>query len=156
MEFNNGMFNIEFIYHPEKKSLHIIEINPRMASQFGDPYEKVNGTNSYEILVALATGVKPFYNRKQGTFKVASSCVLREFENKLVKKLPSHTIIEKLREKYPEIRLEIFAKEGKHLSHELQDSKSNRYGLIHLVGESFVDVKNKLENCLDILNFQLI
>ncbi len=41
--FNNGLFNIEFMYNPAHDTIHIIEINPRLVSQFADLYEKVDG-----------------------------------------------------------------------------------------------------------------
>ena len=41
------MFNIEMMYDAATDRIGIIEINPRMASQFADLYEKVDGTNSY-------------------------------------------------------------------------------------------------------------
>ena len=46
MGFDNGMFNIEMMYDADADRIGIIEINPRMASQFADLYEKVDGTNS--------------------------------------------------------------------------------------------------------------
>src|SRR5690606_20383348 len=36
IQLNNSFFNIEMIYNVEKNSIHIIEINPRLASQFAD------------------------------------------------------------------------------------------------------------------------
>ena len=44
--FDNGQFNIELVYNPEADTVHIVEINPRMSSQFADLFEKVDGTKS--------------------------------------------------------------------------------------------------------------
>ena len=56
--FDNGMFNVEMMYDAREDRIAIIEINPRMASQFADLYEKVDGTNSYEVLLDLGCGVR--------------------------------------------------------------------------------------------------
>ena len=59
--FDNGLFNIEMMYDRETGRVAIIEINPRMASQFADLYEKVDGTNSYEVLLAVGQGRAPAF-----------------------------------------------------------------------------------------------
>ena len=66
--FDNGQFNIELIYNPEANTVHIVEINPRMSSQFADLFEKVDGTNSYSVLLDLAFGKTRTSNEaKEGT-----------------------------------------------------------------------------------------
>lgn len=152
--FNNGMFNIEFFYHPLKDTIHIIEINPRMASQFADLYEKVDGTNSYEVLLSIATRNKPKIKKREGAFRLAASCVLREFKNKRVRKIPTPECIKEAHAWFPECRIEVFAQQGKKLSYELQDGKSYRYGLIHLGADDLAELELKLERCLKLLDFQ--
>ena len=56
--FDNFMFNIEMMYDAREDRIAVIEINPRMASQFADLYEKVDGTNSYEVLLDLGMGIR--------------------------------------------------------------------------------------------------
>ena len=34
--FDNGLFNIEMMYDPSSGAISVIDINPRMASQFAD------------------------------------------------------------------------------------------------------------------------
>ena len=57
--FDNGMFNVEMMYDAREDRIAIIEINPRMASQFADLYEKVDGTNAYEVLLDLGMRGSP-------------------------------------------------------------------------------------------------
>jgi predicted ATP-grasp superfamily ATP-dependent carboligase len=75
MGFNNSLFNIEFMYNPRARTIHIIEINPRMAAQFADLYEKVDGFNAYEVLFALAIGERPSIQLREGRYRMAASCV---------------------------------------------------------------------------------
>ena len=38
--FSHGLFNVELFYQPQSGRITIIEINPRMAGQFSDLYER--------------------------------------------------------------------------------------------------------------------
>ena len=154
--FDNGIFNIEFFYNPEKDSVKIIEANPRMASQFADLMEKVEGINTYKIQVDLCLGNKPAPYKNPGKFKYATSFVLRSFEDKKIVRLPGKDDATKVLDLFPEARVEIYGKEGALLSEELQDMQSYRYGIINLGGNSRQELGNKLEQCTSLLNFDLI
>ncbi len=145
--FDNGLFNIEMMYDARDDHIAIIEINPRMASQFADLYEKVDGTNSYEVLLDIGTDVRPSPKRRQGRYQFAASCVLRTFEDYLVVALPSESQLAELELLYPDIRVEIHATAGRKLSDELQDGTSFRYGIVSLGGSDREDVLQSLEVC---------
>src|SRR5438128_819200 len=132
--FDHGLFNIEFMYDAARDAVKIIEINPRMSSQFADLFEKVDGVNTYHILLDLALGRRPRVRKRGGCYAVAASCVMRTFANKKVVKLPDKHEIESILRLWPDVRLEILATEGKKLSEELQDSQSYRYGLMNVGG----------------------
>ena len=151
--FNNGLFNIEFMYNFDKDTISIIEVNPRMASQFADLYEKVDGTNTYEIATALAIGVQPQFKRNQGQYKKACSLVLRTLTDYMVQSVPSHDDIQKFYELFPDARLQIFASAGQRLSDLFQDGKSFRYGLVHLGGRDRQDILQKYEQAQELLPF---
>lgn len=150
---DNTLFNVECIYNSHKNTIHIIEINPRMSSQFADLYEKVDGINSYEILFNLALGQKVDIKKRKGIYTVAASCALRVFEDKYVCRLPSMNQIEKVFKLFPDVRIEIRAQEGRKLSSIKQDEFSFCYGLINLGGDSWEDLFNKYRCCLSILEF---
>jgi biotin carboxylase len=145
--FDNGLFNIEMMYDAEEDRTGIIEINPRMASQFADLYEKVDGTNSYEVLLEIGMGRRPRPRRRQGPFRFASSIVLRTFEDCLVRAVPAEKELEKLAVLYPDARIEVHARQGRNLSDELQDGTSFRYGIVNLGGSDLEDVLARFEEC---------
>jgi hypothetical protein len=151
---DNTLFNIEFMYNQRQESIHIIEINPRMCSQFADLYEKVDGIDTYQVLIDLALGNEPEILIKKGDFKVAASFALRCFTDKLVIKNPNPQQVKTAYQALPEMRLEIHAKEGEYLSSLLQDGKSYRYALIHLGGEDLEDLFAKFERSKDLLPFE--
>ncbi len=153
INFDNGMFNIELMHNPNTNDIHIIEINPRMPSQFADLFEKVNGINLYEILCNGVLGITQ-QKKSAGIHSIAASFVLRIFEDKKVVKIPSQKEIEKVLSLMPDARIQITASEGNMLSEEFQDGKSYRYCLIHLGARDKQELLEKYEFCLKHLPFK--
>jgi len=145
--FDNGLFNIEMMYDPESDLVSIIEINPRMASQFADLYEKVDGTNSYAVLLDIAQGRAPRFTRRRGRCAFAASIVLRSFEDYVVASLPGEADLAQLARDYPDIRVELLARIGRALSSEMQDGHSYRYGIVNLGGRDRADVLEQFAAC---------
>lgn len=145
--YRDGMFNIEFIYDPGTDRLWVIEINPRAASQFADLHEKVDGTNSYSVLLALASGRQPQTTRRKGPHRFASSFVLRCFEDREVVSIPSDEILEAIAMIYEDVRIEVLTASGKRLSDEVQDGHSYRYAVINLGGRDRQEVLGKFKDC---------
>lgn len=151
--YNNGFFNIEFMYNLSSDSIRIIEINPRMASQFADLYEKVDGHNTYDLLLSVATQRLPLVKRKEGNFSISASCVLRIFENKKIVAIPTDHHIQKLKEEFSEAEVFIKVQSGQLLSDIEQDGKSFAYALIHLGARDETDINRKLVECKKLLPF---
>jgi hypothetical protein len=152
--YDNALFNIEFMYNRETDEIHIIEINPKIASQFTDLFEKVDGLSSYSPLIQIALGEEPVFPKRQGAFRVAASCVLRTFEDKRVLSVPSQEQIDALLARFPDARIEINASAGRLLSDVMQDGKSFRYGLINIGADSHEELETKFELCQSMLEFE--
>jgi len=151
--FDNGQFNIEFIYNSEANTVHIVEINPRMSSQFADLFEKVDGTNSYSVLLDLALGKTPDVKRGEGKHRTAFSCVLRTFRNQMVLELPSQDELERVQRQFPDIRIEILATVRRKLSQQMQDTCSYRYGLLNIGGQDREEILQIFDYCQRQLTF---
>jgi biotin carboxylase len=134
--FDNGLFNVELMYDESADRISVIEINPRMCPQFADLVEKVHGISTYEIALRIAVGDDPCFTPDRGQHKVAASFVLRRFEDALVRAVPTSAEIERLRRRFPDIRVRVLCRPGRRLSDEQQDRASFRYGLINLGAES--------------------
>ncbi|HUQ31418.1 MAG TPA: ATP-grasp domain-containing protein [Pyrinomonadaceae bacterium] len=152
--YDNALFNIEFMYNAATDRVYIIEINPKIASQFTDLFEKVDGASSYRPLLEIALGHEPVFPVGQGAFKVAASCVLRTFDDKRVLSVPSAEQVEALMHRFPDARVEISASRGKLLSDIMQDGKSFRYGLINIGADSWDELDAKFELCKSLLDFK--
>lgn len=152
--FDNSFFNIEFMYDGEKDDIKIIEVNPRMASQFADFYEKVDGKSSYEYACDIALGNTPQVQCKKGPFGVAISFVLRCLVNKKILHVPTEQEIRQATEVFPDLRLYCFVTPGTTLADTLQDGYSFRYALVHLGGKDVVDAQHRFTQCMTLLPFK--
>ena len=131
--FDHGAFNVEMYWQPDSGTFRIIEVNPRLAAQFGDMYEKVDGANPYEVLVDLSVGRTPHWRRGQGAFGAAASFVFREF-NGAVKIAPARAQIDWLAATYPDARLHTFIKHGNSRWREAKWLGSYRYAIVNMGG----------------------
>lgn len=152
--YDNALFNVELMYNPRDGRISIIEVNPKIASQFTDLFEKVDGTSTYAPLLQIAAGEEPIFLRRQGEFKLAASCVLRTFADRRVLSVPSSQQIDEVRQRFPDACVEICTSAGKHLSDGMQDGKSYRYCLINIGADSEEDLTAKLDACRSLLDFQ--
>ena len=152
--YDNALFNMELMYNPANGEIHIIEVNPKIASQFPDLFEKVDGTSSYSPLLQLALGEEPTFNAGQGSFKLAASCVLRAFTDRRVLSVPTGEEIASLTRRFPDARIEISVSAGQLLSDIMQDGKSFRYALVNLGANSEEELDAKLEVCKNSLRFE--
>jgi hypothetical protein len=154
--FDNGLFNIEMMYDAETGRTSIIEINPRMASQFADLYEKVDGTSSYQVLLDIAQGRRPNFTRRQGRYPFAASCVLRAFADYHVVRIPNETEVERITRLFPDSRVELHATPGRKLSDDLNDGHSYRYGIINIGGSDLAEAVRKFEAIRGTLGIVLV
>lgn len=154
INYDNALFNMELIYNQATGEIHIIEVNPKIASQFPDLFEKVDGTSSYKPLLQIALGEAPTFTHGEGSFKLAASCVLRGFTDLRVRRVPTAGEIAELTRKFPDARIEISVSEGQLLSDIMQDGKSFRYGLVNIGANSEEELNAKFEVCKNSLPFE--
>ncbi len=152
-----GFYNMEFFYHPPTDALKIIEINPRIAFQFTDLYEKVLGFNTFDIWLKILTGEKEnFFPAKcQGRYSHASSYVLRSFEDGFVQRTPTSDEISKVESEF-DARIMKMSSEGTQLSSDIfQDVESYRLMTVNLGGKTREEIQNKYEKIQALLPFQI-
>jgi len=153
--FGDGLFNMEMMYDPRAGSIHIIEVNPRMCPQFADLMEKVNGVNTYEILLAIAAGRRPVVRRPGAAFAAAASVVGRVFEDCIVRRVPGDAELHALARGFPDARLKVLCRGGQRLSEELQDGRSFRYALLNVGGDSREHIAARYAKAMRGLRFDL-
>ena len=136
-------FNVEFLV-PEAGPAQIVEINPRIASQFAPLVEAVQGRSTYDALFALACGENPRWDGgvPRG---VAISYVMRVFEDALVDAVPEH-----------EAGLEVLVRPGALLSEQgTNDTESYRLAILTEWGGTREDAVRRCRLRAESLIFRL-
>jgi hypothetical protein len=132
---DDSLFNVELFHDPATERIAIIEINPRMVGQFADLMEMVDGTNTYEVLLAVAAGERPVVRRGAGRFGVAASFPLRAFEDRRVRRVPDAADLAAVRRRHPVSVVKVYSRPGHWLSEEGQsDGLTHRYGVVNMGG----------------------
>ena len=147
INYRHGFFNIEFIYNAENDQLRIIEINPRMASQLANLYQRVDGYDPYEILLALAIGEEPIVRREVPQYQSAASFIFRKFDAPAYQRPPTVDQIHRALAPYPDANLMLYFKKGSQLKRELKWLGSYRYAVLNLGG---IDQSDLFERCRSI------
>lgn len=163
--FDFGFYNIEFFYNAKTEEIKIIEVNPRMAFQFTDLYEKVIGVNTFEILLKMTAGedisidlqnISVNSSQFTGEYKKATSFVLRTFNDAKVLSHPTDSQVETYLEEVKDARLMIQAKSGDKLSDDIfQDVESFRLFTLNVGGHSEEELIAKYNLAIKMLPFSL-
>jgi hypothetical protein len=130
--FDHSCFNVELFWNPESGKIHVIEVNPRMSYQFADLYERVDGTNTFDVQLALATGVPVHWQPGAGRHGAATSFVLRRFSDARVVRVPTTHELAQARARFPGLDVKVLCKPGERLGEQDQDVGSYRYGIVNL------------------------
>jgi len=138
--FDHGAFNVEFCYDPERDTLRVIEMNPRLASQLADLYTRVDGTNPYQLLLDLALGRVPQLEHGAGRFTRATSFVFRKFDGRALARTPSPEQVARFSADQPDAKLMLYLKRGAALAREMKWLGSYRYAVLNMGGTSATDL----------------
>ncbi|MBX3715255.1 MAG: ATP-grasp domain-containing protein [Burkholderiales bacterium] len=130
--FTHGMFNVELRLCASTGHAKVIEINPRAAGQFYDLFERVDGYNLFDALLALESGGEPRVRRREGRDAVAASFVMRDLAGEGLSRWPRRGEVARLRSRHPHARIMVYAKRGADLRRELKWLGSYRYAVANL------------------------
>ncbi len=159
--YTHGMFNMEFFYDTATQTLKVIEFNPRMASQFSDLYQRVDGINLHAIALELAYGRDPWALPKaKSAAGAASSFVYRVFDERAshlpqhIPAMPSSAQLFQLQAQFPGHLLLQFPKAGHSLARDFKWLGSYRYGILHLEGRNAHDLQERCQRASGILQWR--
>ncbi|HKL31414.1 MAG TPA: ATP-grasp domain-containing protein [Tangfeifania sp.] len=154
--FNNSVFNVEFYWDKKTDDIKLLEINPRISQSHAELFKKVDGVYNHKIILDVALGKKPDFPVKEGSYNTAGKFFIRSFKNGIIKKAPGEEEIKKVQEKYPDVILELVAKEGNKLEDlPYQDSYSYKLGFVFLGAESGDEMKEKFEDIKEMLGYKI-
>jgi biotin carboxylase len=150
----HGLFNVEMRVCPSTGHCKMIEVNPRMAAQFSDLYEKVDGINLHDVALKIAAGESVNLTPGRGKYAVATSFVFRKFDGSTIGRAPSIHDIQWLKEFDPDAFLALFIKTGNGLRREMKWLGSHRYATLNMGGESEADLERKYLHVTHRLGFE--
>ncbi len=152
--FDQGMFNMEFLYDAAADRLAVIEFNPRLASQFGDLYQRVLGLDPHWMALALAIGEDPAtVPRSVPTAGAAASFVYRSFAGDDLPPMPTRAQRDEFARAFPDALLLTFPKSGHSLERDFKWLQSHRYGIVHLGGRDRADLHRRILAASDCLGW---
>jgi len=142
--FSHGLFNMEFFYDEDSDVLSVIEFNPRLASQFSDLYERVDGLNLHEVGLCLAHGRDPAQlARTEPTAAVSASFVYRSFPGRRPLHLPGSQRCQLLHAAYPDALLLEYPRTEAGVERDHKWLGSSRHGILHLGGLDPQDLERR-------------
>jgi len=149
------LWNIEMMYDAAADRVSIVEVNPRICGQFADLYQKVDGTNGYEVALALCTGERPRVARGRGRHAAAASFPLRVFEPSAVLAAPSDADAAAAEALFAETMVWRECRAGDRLADFAgEDGASQRYAVINLGGADRGDLARRCDTVQKRLGFR--
>jgi biotin carboxylase len=153
---DHSVFNIEFFYDEERNKLHVIEINTRLASQFGYLYQNVDGADSTnKVMVEMALGNTAQAPYRQGPYAVSACFVLRTPTNSTVEALPTQEEMDALKARFPDLRIKLDVKVGDNLSASFYDGQTYRYAAVFISADTEQALHTKMAAIKERLNIKL-
>ena len=152
--FDNGCFNVEFLWEPETNDLCIIEVNTRMSQSHSDLFAKVNGMSNHEVAVDIALGQEPSLPDR-GEYAVAAKCILLHHDDGIVTRVPTDDEIAELAERFPGTVVDLSVEPGDRLA-DLPHQDTNNYGLgdVYLGAADDEELEQRWQECLRWLRFE--
>ena len=140
--YDHGFFNVELVIG-DQDEIKLLEINPRMASQFSDLLEKVDGLNLHRIALVVSHGSRPDVAPRKGKYRCASSFVFRKFDGTPLLHPPSLEKLAWLAAFDPDAHLMLYIKRGRSLAREMKWLGSHRYAVLNMGGSSQEEMMEK-------------
>jgi len=154
--YQHGPFNAEFFYDQTNDHVWLLEINPRASQSHADLFHKVHGVSHLSVVVDLAVGRKPRPLGREGRWNVAAHFFTRAREPGRVIYVPSRQALERATARQGDTRIQLMVERGTDLaSLAAQDSYSFELANVYIGGRDRVDVLDKYDQLLDVLQFEI-
>lgn len=155
--YDNGCFNVEFMWDEERDKLWLIEVNTRISQSHSEIFIMVDGMSNHEVAVDIAFGERPSLTNRQGEAVVAAKCYIPyEHKDGIVKRVPSEEEIRALSERFPGTKVRLDVEPGMRLSDLMhQDSFSYRLGTLYIAGDDHDQIEERYRACLETLTFEI-
>jgi biotin carboxylase len=150
---DHGLFNVELVYCPRTGAIRLVEINPRIASQFITLYEWVHGIRLHHAMIDLATGREPRCEPAPQRHAHAASFVYRTFDGRTLRRTPTRADLAEVAARQPDARVMLYVKHGAALAREVKWLGSHRYALLNVPRRDRADVFARQQDVCAMLGF---
>ena len=113
--FDNGCFNVEFLYDAPTDKLWVIEVNTRISQSHCEMFRKVDGMSNHEIAVSVALGEEPHLPHERGRSRMAAKFYLTKTDDAEITRVPREDELVQLSEEFDAL-IELSLHEGVRLS----------------------------------------
>ena len=151
--FDHGLFNVELCYDPRADAIKVVEINPRVASQFVTLYRSVDGISLYDLMLSLAVGETPRCEPRPQAHAYAASFVFRRFDGRPIRPVPGPAQLNRVAARHPDARLMLYAKRGAALAREMKWLGSHRFAVLNLSARDRAKLYARYREIRDALGF---
>lgn len=155
--FDNGCFNIEFMWDERQKKLRLIEVNTRISQSHSEMFLLVDGVSNHKVPIEIALGTVEEFPRNQGPFQVAAKFIITHPSDGYVRRVPTKEDIESLRTRFPHLQVTLEVEAGMELNQlHNQDAYSFVLGEVFLGANTHDELLEKYQKCLNELNFDIV
>lgn len=113
--FNDGCFNVEFLYDEDEDKLWVIEVNTRISQSHCAMFRMVDGRSNHEIAVSVALGDEPSLPEQKGDFEIAAKFYITKEGDAKITREPSEDEMRDISEEFGAV-IQLEAHEGDRLS----------------------------------------
>lgn len=152
---NHSTFNIEFFWDAERRTLMLLEINPRHSQSHARMFQLVDGLPNHAIMIDLATGVEPDLPHGDGPYDIAGKWFLRRFTDAVVRRVPTPSEIASIQQDIPGTLIDVLVEPGVQLSDLVgEDSYSFILANAYIGARDEDELVHKYAQCVEALRFE--
>lgn len=153
---DNSFFNVELRADEKDEQFRIIEINSRIAFQFAKTIEAVTGFDPLDLLLKVATGVRPDFlsDDRSGKFRYCFNFELHSFTDRKIVKTPTQSGYGEIKILYPDVQIRNLVQEGFNLSDYKHNPQSFRYCFLDIPGDSPEEILATYDRIVDLLGYE--
>lgn len=154
--FDNGCFNVEYMWDEEKQKLWLIEINTRMSQSHSEMFILVDGMSNHATAIEVALGEDTHLPKREGPYNIAAKFIIMRPEDGIVDRTPSGSELKELEQKFPGMHLKLELESGMRLSEMVnQDAYQFVLGEVYLGAESQEALLKRYDECLDAMQLEI-
>lgn len=153
--FDNGCYNLEFLWDEQADKLWLIEVNTRISQSHSELFRQVDGMSNHEVAVRVALGERPRLPEQRGPYSTAGKFLLNKVGDAEVVRVPDRDEVSRISRELGDAFIDIDVEPGMRLS-DLPNQAEYQY----VVGEAWLgaqdsdELMSKYRNLIERIPFE--